>query len=815
MQTPCIRSLGAVVWGSQPPLANGKDCPAVPLLIDMVPSGDGKRPPAAFEERRPRVDNNFLPMTTCGCNEQVFTRGWPRVRQWFRRHSLAGQVLFVLVITLFSSFALAGHMLGTRSLYADNLSVYSIFRDNLHAANYYGEFLLWHPYAAGGLGFPLYYFSILGLNYNSPLFAVVRDAVWALGRVGWVIRDYTPFYIFYFSFLIPLLFEYSVLAVARQIFKSSRAILWVVALTAFSPVVVFNLSDVSLLELTAYAFFFCAAFLAFVRTPRKHLFVLWVLSALALAMALNHPSLFWNAIFVPLFMVVCLLVPDRFVSWRQCWSAGAAIPLWAWFLAFLTVVLALLPAAASYMQGSEILRTKSGTQYYDLDFLKSGNPLELLAGGSAGIDFNWYDRQKDPFNVWHPEAMRTGEGSAYVYTGLMTLPLALLGLVAGRRSWRQRFLVMLGALGLVVIMSAWSPLFKLILYALPPLRAVDHYSDMLVRSGGGVLMMIAAGVGVERLLSDRKRTWWWTLAALSLGCSIFSLSLTCAVAGVDKSFASPLFGLGIALTVICVLVWVTTALDKRPRVLRFAFGFLLVTGVADVSTVSFWHVRHVIWTKASSFPADKEPPVDRVVPSYDQRGWLANTILEMKDVRALRERNILFNQMPEFHLYTAARLGDMTQPPPGQPIDYSKEILLAGQYLGDERLQKFLIQAVGGITQTSGQIVSMKRNYNSLECDVYANGDMLLFWRDTYSPYWKAWVDGKPATLYKAFNVFKAVLVPAGKSHASFQFQPPLMPWGIVLSHAVLFLAAIACLVFWIWQPGATVPPARTSQQRR
>ena len=102
-----------------------------------------------------------------------------------------------------------------------------------------------------------------------------------------------------------------------------------------------------------------------------------------------------------------------------------------------------------------------------------------------------------------------------------------------------------------------------------------------------------------------------------------------------------------------------------------------------------------------------------------------------------------------------------------------------------------------------------------MACEVYLNGDMLLFWRDSYSPYWKAWIDGKPATLYKAFNVFKAVLVPAGVSHVIFRFQPPLMPWAVVLCHAVLLLTAITCLVFLIRRPGATGSPAPASPQRK
>ena len=738
-----------------------------------------------------------------------------RAAEWIRWRSLSGQVFFVIAITFFSSCTLAGHLLSTRSLYADNLSLFSTYRDTWHAANYFGEFLLWHPYAAGGLGFPLYYFSLLGANCGTPLYAAVLDGLWVLGRLGIFVQNYTPFYIFYFSFLIPLLFQFSVLAMARQIFKRARAIIFVLSLSAFSPAVVLNLSDLGLLELAAYAFFFVAAFLAFVRKPQARRFALWVLSALAVSASFNHLSLYWNAIFIPLSMGVCLLAPDRFVSWRQCRLAFAAIPLRAWLLAGVALAVTLLPAPTTYSQGSDILRTKSGTRYYDVDFLKAGNPLEMFAGGSPGIGFNWYDRQKDPYNIWHAEAAQKGEGFFYVYSGLLTLPLALVGLMAGRRSWRQRFLVMLGALGLAVVMSAWSPLFRWFLYALPPLRAVDHYSDMLVRGGVSVLMIMASGVGLERLLADRRRAWWWTAAALTLGCSIFSLGLSCVVAGVDKVFASPMFGLSVALTVICILVWVSTALDKGSRALRFAFGFLLIVGIADVSTASFWYVRNVIWLRASQFSASQELPVDRVAPSFDQRGWIANTILELRDVRALREHNMPFNQVPELRLYASARFGDMTQPPPGQPMDFGREVMLGEQYRDDERLQKFLVPTAVNINKVSGQILNVKRSYNSMACEVYLNGDMLLFWRDSYSPYWKAWIDGKPATLYKAFNVFKAVLVPAGVSHVIFRFQPPLMPWAVVLCHAVLLLTAITCLVFLIRRPGATGSPAPASPQRK
>ena len=124
-----------------------------------------------------------------------------RAAEWIRWRSLSGQVFFVIAITFFSSCTLAGHLLSTRSLYADNLSLFSTYRDTWHAANYFGEFLLWHPYAAGGLGFPLYYFSLLGANCGTPLYAAVLDGLWVLGRLGIFVQNYTPFYIFYFSFL--------------------------------------------------------------------------------------------------------------------------------------------------------------------------------------------------------------------------------------------------------------------------------------------------------------------------------------------------------------------------------------------------------------------------------------------------------------------------------------------------------------------------------------------------------------------------------------------------------------------------------------
>jgi hypothetical protein len=74
---------------------------------------------------------------------------------------------------------------------------------------------------------------------------------------------------------------------------------------------------------------------------------------------------------------------------------------------------------------------------------------------------------------------------------------------------------------------------------------------------------------------------------------------------------------------------------------------------------------------------------------------------------------------------------------------------------------------------------------------------------DAYYPGWRAYVDGRPAALYRANVAFRAVLVPAGRHTVTFRYEPRSLRMGV----AVSALAACVC-VFLTWRH----PPPRNGR---
>lgn len=76
---------------------------------------------------------------------------------------------------------------------------------------------------------------------------------------------------------------------------------------------------------------------------------------------------------------------------------------------------------------------------------------------------------------------------------------------------------------------------------------------------------------------------------------------------------------------------------------------------------------------------------------------------------------------------------------------------------------------------------------------VHASANALLVLADQYFPGWRASVDGKPAPVYAANYILRAVAVPAGHHTVEFRYVPATFRLGLYLSLAALsFLAATA-----------------------
>jgi hypothetical protein len=62
-----------------------------------------------------------------------------------------------------------------------------------------------------------------------------------------------------------------------------------------------------------------------------------------------------------------------------------------------------------------------------------------------------------------------------------------------------------------------------------------------------------------------------------------------------------------------------------------------------------------------------------------------------------------------------------------------------------------------------------------------AEHDGFVVLTDTYYPGWRAYVDGKPATIYRANYMFRAVRVGAGRHHVRFHYEPASFAAGAAL----------------------------------
>jgi len=84
---------------------------------------------------------------------------------------------------------------------------------------------------------------------------------------------------------------------------------------------------------------------------------------------------------------------------------------------------------------------------------------------------------------------------------------------------------------------------------------------------------------------------------------------------------------------------------------------------------------------------------------------------------------------------------------------------------------------------------------NVITLKTRASAPALLVLSENYHPDWKAWIDGKPAPVLRAFHTFRAVPLPAGEHEVVFRYDPRYYRAGGISTLASLaFLAVILIL---------------------
>ena len=87
--------------------------------------------------------------------------------------------------------------------------------------------------------------------------------------------------------------------------------------------------------------------------------------------------------------------------------------------------------------------------------------------------------------------------------------------------------------------------------------------------------------------------------------------------------------------------------------------------------------------------------------------------------------------------------------------------------------------------------------YTPMQVDLRATmaGDGYVVLNDANYPGWQASVDGRPAHVYQANDLFRAVYVPGGEHRVSFVYRPWLLWAGAAISGSTLLVSL--CLVVW------------------
>lgn len=98
---------------------------------------------------------------------------------------------------------------------------------------------------------------------------------------------------------------------------------------------------------------------------------------------------------------------------------------------------------------------------------------------------------------------------------------------------------------------------------------------------------------------------------------------------------------------------------------------------------------------------------------------------------------------------------------------------------------------------TDPQATSIIQAYsaNKILVKTSAKTNMFLFLSDNYYPGWKAFVDGKETTIYRADYTFRAVEVSSGKHLVAFIYQPSSFTTGIIA--AILGITSLIGLSFF------------------
>lgn len=103
-----------------------------------------------------------------------------------------------------------------------------------------------------------------------------------------------------------------------------------------------------------------------------------------------------------------------------------------------------------------------------------------------------------------------------------------------------------------------------------------------------------------------------------------------------------------------------------------------------------------------------------------------------------------------------------------------------------------------GKADPAAEVKFNKYGTDAIELDVKTAENGILFLSEVYYPAWKAYVDGKPVKIYRAFTTLRAIEVPAGSHKITLRYESDAFATGSIITLATLLLSvgALGFVVF-------------------
>jgi len=148
----------------------------------------------------------------------------------------------------------------------------------------------------------------------------------------------------------------------------------------------------------------------------------------------------------------------------------------------------------------------------------------------------------------------------------------------------------------------------------------------------------------------------------------------------------------------------------------------------------------------------------------------------------------------------------------------AEQLRVASDFNLGSSLRQWSIEGIGGQSEgpaepargVSGKVSVLDYDAGEVTLDVDADRASFLVISENDYPGWKAYVNGEPTALLRAYGFIKAVAVLPGKSVVRLSFQPRSFQVGLFITLLSILVVGCVALVFWSVER-AEEPPLRAA----